>query len=97
MEQLLSPQRVAEILDCKRGHVYKLIRDGELQAEKYGPRMVRIAETELKRYRERKCKSFGGLAGTAATHARSEEQETTARELRYATIARRTQRLISAT
>ena len=52
MENLLSPQRVAEILDCKRGHVYKLIRDGRLQAQTFGPRLVRISESSLQAYRD---------------------------------------------
>ena len=52
MEQLLSPQRVADILDCKRGHVYKLIRDGRLKAENFGPRLVRISEASLQAYRD---------------------------------------------
>lgn len=60
MDRSLSPKTVAELLECKRTHVYKLVRQGLLKAEKYGPRMMRIEESELKRYKDTICQQKNG-------------------------------------
>lgn len=77
MDRSLSPKTVAELLECKRTHVYKLVRDGLLKAEKYGPRMMRIEESELKRYKDTVCLQSNGDLTNSGTDMRPSEQPKT--------------------
>lgn len=49
MEKLLTIKTVADILSVAKGTVYKLIRNGELQAVKVSNR-TRVRTSELERY-----------------------------------------------
>ena len=95
MNSLISPQWAADKLDCKRGHVYKLTRDGKLAAIKFGPRMVRINEKELERYKATKCKSSGDLDGTEDRSVQSQGKETIDTALSSMKKTRRVQRVLS--
>lgn len=46
----LRPHRVANFLDCSRQHVYDLVREGELEAIRLGPRDMRISEQSVERF-----------------------------------------------
>jgi len=97
MTQLLSPQHVADILACRRGHVYKLIREGELSAIKFGPRMVRIEPEELERYKDSKCKTTtsGDLDAIEANGLPSEDEARADAALSSMKLKRKAQRALS--
>jgi excisionase family DNA binding protein len=42
--------RVAERLDISKKRVYQLVREGRLEAVRFGPRMMRILTPSLERY-----------------------------------------------
>lgn len=96
MDNLLSPMKAAEILDCKRGHVYKLIRDGELASVKFGPRMVRIETKELERYRASKCNRHGALECTVESSPPSRDRDPAAAALSLMRLTGKAQRVLSA-
>lgn len=52
LPQLLSVARAAEILDCSRGHIYDLIKRGEIPASDIGigRAKTRITEKALAAY-----------------------------------------------
>jgi predicted DNA-binding transcriptional regulator AlpA len=43
---------VAKIFDTSERHIWRLIKRGELKAERLGPRCVRVFDSEIARYRE---------------------------------------------
>ena len=45
---VVSPQTTAEMLDCSRAHVYRLLQAGELEAVKIG-RSTRISVESIRR------------------------------------------------
>lgn len=49
---MLSPKSLAQRWDCKLGYVYKQIRDGKLASVKFGPHMVRIPMSDIRRFEE---------------------------------------------
>jgi excisionase family DNA binding protein len=50
MPELLSKEDVARALGVSVQTVHRLIKSGELQTQKIGPRFVRITKSELERY-----------------------------------------------
>ena len=44
-------RQVAEILNTSERQVWRLIADGKMQAERFGPRCVRIGDSEIARFR----------------------------------------------
>ncbi len=51
--QLLTPEKVAEILDVNPATVRTWLRDGTLKGVKIGGRMWRVTEKDLKNFIER--------------------------------------------
>ncbi len=52
-EGWLQPWKVAEYLDCTRECVYDLVRRGQLEAVRLGPRAMRISEISVQGYLEK--------------------------------------------
>ncbi|MFC1855430.1 helix-turn-helix domain-containing protein [Thermodesulfobacteriota bacterium] len=52
MEKLLYIHRVADMLDCSRPMVYKLIYEGKIKAIRLGKRGIRISEPSLEAFLE---------------------------------------------
>lgn len=46
-ERLLTPQQVADRLNCSRNQVYLLIQQGDLTATRPAPRMIRVYESSV--------------------------------------------------
>lgn len=46
-DKMLTPQEVADRLNCSRQHVYNLIDNGDLDARRFGPRMIRVPESAV--------------------------------------------------
>jgi excisionase family DNA binding protein len=44
-------RQVAEILNTSERQVWRLIADGRMKAERFGPRCVRIWDSEIARFR----------------------------------------------
>ena len=49
----LQVRRVAQILDCHEQTVYDLVREGKLQAIRFGHRSLRISEANLEEFIEK--------------------------------------------
>lgn len=48
--KLLTVAEVADVIQATPGHVYKLIRRGDLNARRLGRKMLRVSETDLEGY-----------------------------------------------
>ena len=46
----LQIKKVAHLLDCSKEHIYHLIRTGQLDAIRVGPRALRISEKTISRF-----------------------------------------------
>lgn len=44
-------RQVAELFNTSERHIWRLIADGKLRADRLGPRCVRIFDSEIARYR----------------------------------------------
>lgn len=48
----LQVRRVAKILDCHPETIYDLVRDGKLEAIRFGRKAIRISEAKLEEFIE---------------------------------------------
>lgn len=49
-EKLLTPLEVAEILDVSHATVHAMLKRGDMAYRRYGPRLFKIEESEVKRF-----------------------------------------------
>jgi excisionase family DNA binding protein len=59
MNELLTPEQVADLLSCGRTYVYRLIREGQIESVKLG-RLRRVPRESVDRFIERRLAQQSG-------------------------------------